>query len=1030
MKPIKLTMTAFGPYKDTEVVSFNELEDNRLFVISGKTGAGKTTIFDGICFALYGSASGEDRQDYKMLRSDFADDHVHTSIELIFDIHGKRYRILRQLGHVKDGNKTATGEKYEFYQVVDDREVPCVDRQMVSEINERVEEIVGLTKDQFSQIVMLPQGEFRKLLTSKTENKEEILRRIFQTYPYQDIAERLKEKRRQAEEAFSKIEQQREHYVAEIQSKLPEREGSKLTHVLSQEHFNMNQLVGALEDELEFYQNEIKVKGEEKTKASNYAQTMQDRYQKAKVLNERFEELAKFEKELDLLNSKESVIKEQQVTLEKSERASQLEIYERQVKEQEQDADEKKQAKLKADQALKTAQENFKEADTQYHSEAAKKEEREQATTHLNRLKELRPKVEEISTKKKLVDEAEVNLKQVSSKLSSVEQQITTKRQQVEELDSLIRKETEMVEKLPEKQRELEQLREKWKESNRFIQMIGERDILKDKVQAEEKVYHEAKAEFEQKEQAWLHGQAGVLASHLNDGEPCPVCGSTEHPNKAVLTEETPSKEGMDQAKNHYDQHYQAYTKLVTQYQEKLDQMEEKKQVLAEYDIDDQKINQTFDWLVEQGQQLKNEVEHLDRISKELKPKRDQSENLAKHIKEIELEQENLRKQVEDKKQGYHQAKLTYESLLDAVPVDIRTLQALDGAINQAETKKSKLEFAWEQVQKQWNDASETLTKTKTQAENSHQYLKEAESKLQKVKETFKEQLELSNFANEDDYRTAKRTEEVRKAIKDEIEHYKQQRTTVSSRVQELKEQLSREEKVELSAIEVQLNEAKEQYELALQQYNSTVDHQKNAAELKERILETNKRVSEQEKTLNRIADLYDVVRGQNSQKISFERYLQIEYLEQIVDAANLRLKRLSNGQFYLKRSDRQEARGRQSGLGLDVYDVYTGQNRDVKTLSGGEKFNASLCLALGMSDVIQSFQGGVSIETMFIDEGFGSLDDESLNKAIDTLIDLQKSGRMIGVISHVQELKAAIPAILEVNKSRDGYSETQFVLK
>src|SRR5690606_28350425 len=164
--------------------------------------------------------------------------------------------------------------------------------------------------------------------------------------------------------------------------------------------------------------------------------------------------------------------------------------------------------------------------------------------------------------------------------------------------------------------------------------------------------------------------------------------------------------------------------------------------------------------------------------------------------------------------------------------------------------------------------------------------------------------------------------------------------------------------------------------------------------------------------------------------KISFERYLQIEYLEQIIQSANERLKNLSNGQFHLIRSDRQEARGKQSGLGLDVYDAYTGQSRDVKSLSGGEKFNASLCLALGMADVIQSYQGNVQIDTMFIDEGFGSLDEESLMKAIDTLIDLQKSGRMIGIISHVAELKAAMPAILQVEKLKEGYSKTSIIVK
>ena len=199
---------------------------------------------------------------------------------------------------------------------------------------------------------------------------------------------------------------------------------------------------------------------------------------------------------------------------------------------------------------------------------------------------------------------------------------------------------------------------------------------------------------------------------------------------------------------------------------------------------------------------------------------------------------------------------------------------------------------------------------------------------------------------------------------------------------------------------------------------------------MKEKIIESSKVVAELEQEHGKVTDLYDVVRGHNGLKLSFERYIQIEYLEQIIHSANERLRDMSNGQFELIRSDRQEVRGRQSGLGLAVYDAYTGQTRDVKTLSGGEKFNTSLCLALGMADVIQSFQGAVSIDTMFIDEGFGSLDEESLNKAIDTLIDLQKSGRMIGVISHVEELKAAFPAILEVKKARECHSHTEFLIK
>src|SRR5699024_11847516 len=215
----------------------------------------------------------------------------------------------------------------------------------------------------------------------------------------------------------------------------------------------------------------------------------------------------------------------------------------------------------------------------------------------------------------------------------------------------------------------------------------------------------------------------------------------------------------------------------------------------------------------------------------------------------------------------------------------------------------------------------------------------------------------------------------------------------------------------------------------AFEKLQKTKHQSERIHELKGNIEELSTRVKGIEEEVVVVEDVYDALRGQNNLKISFERYLQIDYLDQITQAANERFHSLTNGQYYLIRSERQETHGRQSGLAIDVYDAYTGLTRDVKTLSGGEKFNASLSLALGMSDVIQSFQGGISIETMFIDEGFGSLDEESLTKAIDTLIELQESGRMIGVISHVQELKHMLPARLEVIKQKEGHSKTNFVV-
>ena len=371
-----------------------------------------------------------------------------------------------------------------------------------------------------------------------------------------------------------------------------------------------------------------------------------------------------------------------------------------------------------------------------------------------------------------------------------------------------------------------------------------------------------------------------------------------------------------------------------------------------------------------------------------------------------------------------------FNMTLQTIPEDVRVLAKLQERIAEVEKKKEELDYAWETVQKVREETSKKLAEAKSVEIHALETLGEVEGKRSRAESRFKNALEESAFATEEAYREAKMQEVDRTLLKEKVAAFKQQLHSLRDAVGELRVLLEGKEVVDLSDLATKVAELKTDYEAALTDYNASSEYEKTAFGLKEKLVQSSGKVIELERIYGKITDLYDIVRGQNGLKLSFERYIQIEYLERIIQSANERLKEMSNGQFVLIRSDRQEVRGRQSGLGLDVYDAYTGQTRDVKTLSGGEKFNASLCLALGMADVIQSFQGSVSIDTMFIDEGFGSLDEESLNKAIDTLIDLQKSGRMIGVISHVEELKAAFPAILEVKKAKEGHSHTKFTIK
>ncbi|MED2439625.1 SbcC/MukB-like Walker B domain-containing protein, partial [Bacillus thuringiensis] len=266
--------------------------------------------------------------------------------------------------------------------------------------------------------------------------------------------------------------------------------------------------------------------------------------------------------------------------------------------------------------------------------------------------------------------------------------------------------------------------------------------------------------------------------------------------------------------------------------------------------------------------------------------------------------------------------------------------------------------------------------------------------------------------------------------LQKEIQGYYSSLEVLAKQIEELNSELKDKEYMDITSLGEHIKELEINLDIIKEKRQRAQNAVTYISDLHENIRRIDEQIHEEEKAFQELVDLYEVMKGDNESRISFERYILIEYLEQIVQIANERLRKLSNGQFYLKRSERVEKRNRQSGLGLDVYDAYTGQTRDVKTLSGGEKFNASLCLALGMADVIQAYEGGISIETMFIDEGFGSLDEESLTKAVDALIDLQKSGRFIGVISHVQELKNAMPAVLEVTKQKDGCSQTRFVVK
>ncbi|WP_216829603.1 AAA family ATPase [Alkalihalobacterium elongatum] len=1030
MRPIKLTLTAFGPYKQKEVINFRDLKEHRLFVISGNTGAGKTSIFDAICFALYGEASGEDRNDSRMLRSHFAADEDHTSVDFEFELRGRSYRVFRQLAHIKGTNKTATGDKYELYETTGGQEVLLVDRLTVSQVNEKLQEIIGLTKEQFSQIVMLPQGEFRKLLTSETEDKETILRKIFKTGLFKHVTERLNEKRQSSQKVYEKQRQERDLHIKNIFENLPKRNDSLLTEVFTQENYNTNQVLEALSNERAYYQQETEKQQQRFNEQNGYLQVKTKLFHEAKAINERFDHFERKQKQDEALENKKPEMNEKERELTLAETASQLEVHEAHYQEVGQELQVIKDQLTKTKADFVRAEKDMDIAQKTYKVEEEKQQEREDVAVLVNKLKEYVPKVEQLEENQTLLQGMKNRVEQLKQELENLMLQLEQYKGKKNDITGEIKRLETNSQGYAGKFEQLQNIKIQVKAVHEYIQLIEVQTKKSNQMLKEEVSFSEVKNDYNQLEAHWIAGQASLLAEHLHEGNSCPVCGSVEHPAKAIRKEDMPTKELLEQKRNEKDTVEASYRKLQAELSTIHVQLNTKEQEVSDLGIAVDDLDETLQQLTEKETVLQEEINQLKLEQSELEQHKKVLEQVERNFEQADMKKVQVDKEYNEIVITFEKEMSLHEQLLKDIPDQLQSLVQLQREIRLREDEKEQMERQWKAVIDAYNETKERFYTTKTTIENLEKQVEATREKKDKAYDKFQQQLDATGFLTEEQYHEAKREKFERDALREEIETFKTDLLTTKKQVAELEIDLKGKERLDLVALENELQQLEQIIEEVRLAYIQMETYVKLIDKSVTDIEGASEKVKEAEQLYYIHKDLYDVVRGDNAKKISFERYLLIEFLEQIIQVANQRLTRLSNGQFQLVRSDRLEKRGKQSGLGLDVYDNYTGQKRDVKTLSGGEKFNASLSLALGMADIIQSHQGGISIETMFIDEGFGSLDEESLSKAIDTLIELQQSGRLIGVISHVQELKQAIPAILDVKKTKQGHSQTSFVIK
>ena len=1079
MRPLNLTISAFGPYAEKVELPLSKFGKGGLYLICGDTGAGKTTIFDAISFALYGSASdggAKGGRTSKTLRSDFAAPETKTYVELEFEFRAERYIIRRNPEYLRPKSRgtglTKQVASVEFHQP----NKPALTKD--TEVKKAINELLGIDREQFSQIAMIAQGDFRKLLVAETKDRSQILRKLFNTNPYKLFSEKLDEQRKELEEDFSGAKKEIVNAATNaVFIEGSERELERLSRLEEGLVVGvwLNDALKKQEEEDAALAAEIEQKRKAAQSASDKANRLIAQAETLKATRNNLTQAKSLEKEyLEQLPTLEAKANEAEAGKGIEEKlASKIADLERslpsfnrlneiaqelETKQQELEGMRQKGNKLETDKT--TAQSKLKElealveqlsdADVLFerakHTLAQRKETRNAAKEHLDkldRLKELERTLRELGSV----------LAAAEASAQSAEEQAEQRKRACEELENTVN-ELQPAERMLQKAvSELDRLKN---EQNTIAGRINAQTQLASEVAAAEQ-RHKSEAEelrlaishHEQAHNTLVHlqnlqslEQAGALAAKLEKGAPCPVCGSIEHPSPARFSETAPSDLELEEAQKAEDLAKQARDKsndrtvaakahantlesrlkALKQNDGTLEELEGK---LHEFDekiaVAQKDIEQTREHvrlLREAQAKLNTEKDKLARFQAKQK---EASEALNK----ARLEQAQTQARYLEQKKALEcsDANCTPDALA-RLEVEVREAEL---ELEQAEDKTKKRKNASDQIKQ----AQGGLAKIERESSELQERANRAKTKIAELdaqKKAIENTLPCPSLNQATSQLEQARTqrealEQARTKAKQELENLQRNIVRCKDNQQSCLEILKIAPEIDeelqnqlLSAAEEELAKCNAQAE----DLNYRRKTNKQAGAQLNQALDASARL---EQRFAQIKELADVANGKltGQARVSFETYVQGIYFDQIIAAANRRLDALTQGRYELLRDTSGENHQGQTGLELNVLDNFTGRARSASSLSGGETFQASLCLALGLSDVVQAHAGGIQLDTMFIDEGFGSLDQESLGAAIGMLSNLSSENKLIGIISHVEELKGAIDRKIIVKRTPLG---------
>ena len=1010
MKPLKLTMNAFGSYAQEETLDFTKLGTNGLYLITGETGSGKTTIFDAISYALFGRASGSNRNSYKMLRSDYAEKRTKTYVELDFASGGSKYTIRREIiPHI--------ARKTEMVTYTDNVSLTLFDGTVLDrsrDVDEKILDVVGLDRDQFAQIVMIAQNDFLRFLQSGTDDRVKILRRIFGTGALRFFQENLKTRTKEQEAEHKAVLRDFEKYGVD-----PHRRDEQFT-LWDRQMKNDEEVLKQADEKLVQYDETAKLLAGQIAVAEGIIRLFADLTQRRKALVEH----ASKENEIAALTKRkqrgETALRKVKLFADKV--AETTKTHQTASLELKKAIDREQETEKKFEQAKRTLLELPPLENEQLEFEQLVRNS-EQSVVKLNSLTVIKEDYSSLIRKQTELSNLQMELAGVEKTIAglpSVEKTQTAFEQLQQEIIAQTEKRTALT-----------QLREDFlaitKKQSSLTKAQGEFAALKEK-------YITAKASYDKLYDLFLCEQAGVLAQTLKNGEPCPVCGAMDHPAPARVSGEEISEGKLkklnttsEAVKNKLDDKTTECSALRA----------EITMLTTRFTVDAAK------WLPEFepdtiGALLDKDIKQIDIQLAELSQRKNNGEKL---LSELVINTEKITKRKEKLIPVITSWSVEIDTLIQRFLKDFRvyvpdavwdtsgdSLSALflatQKATNELIVKKNTAEKMLMELKKKREAATQACGESEASLFSARTLVHEREARekaqievAEAAQGVYIEALKANNFKDQADYLMALVSEDDISMMSARISAYEENGKQIQRDIARLESEIMGKEQPDLTKLNAEANEINSASKALRSVRDETKMRFDNTLRLWKELKKSAQKLVTIEKVYAALKGLYDTANG----KLDFETYAQMAYFERILRAANLRLKVMSQSRYLLLRKEEGGDGRKRMGLEMEVMDSYTGKSRSANSLSGGESFMASLSLALGLSDVVQQSAGGIHLDAMFIDEGFGSLDAEVLELAVRTLSDMAGGHRMVGIISHVTELRERIDKQVRIEKTNGG---------